>query len=136
MKKILKLSLVCALLFTGVSTYAEGGNGNLRLHVIKNENNQITFSLNNVKKAKLSIYEKDGTLLYTENSIGTNEGILKKFSLEDFPAGTYFLEVENKDKKIVHEITVTTKTASLSNKAVSEVYKNNITTNSSDVASR
>ncbi|MBK0369183.1 DUF3244 domain-containing protein [Flavobacterium agrisoli] len=136
MKTILKLSLVCALLFTGVTTYAEGGNGDFKLHVIKNDKNKISFCLNHVKKAKVSIYEKDGTLVYSENSVGSSEGILKTFSLEEFPAGKYFLEIENNDKKVIHEITVTSSSASLSRNAVTEIYKNNINESNSNVASR
>ena len=35
MKKILKLSLVCAVLFSGLSTYAIDGNEDFNLHVLK-----------------------------------------------------------------------------------------------------
>ncbi len=49
MKKTLKLSLVCAVLF-GTSTYAIDGNEDFALHVIKGNGNQVTFALNNVKK--------------------------------------------------------------------------------------
>ena len=35
MKKIAKISLVAALLFTGISTYAIDGNGDFNLHGLK-----------------------------------------------------------------------------------------------------
>ena len=43
MKKMLKLSLVCAVLFTG-SIYAIGGNEDFALHVIKENGKEVTFA--------------------------------------------------------------------------------------------
>jgi hypothetical protein len=124
MKKILKLSLVCAVLFTGMSTYAIDGNDDFNLHVLKGSGNGklVTFALNQVKKASLTIYDKDGSVLYFENATG-KDGILRTFSFEEFPAGTYILEVEDNAKKVKHEITVTDDSSVLSSKAVSSVYK-------------
>ena len=122
MKKIFKLSLVAAVLFSGINTYAIDGNTDSSLHVIKGNGKEVTFGLNNVTKANLSIYDKDGTLIYSENASGKN-GILKTFSFEEFPAGTYFLKVEDSVKTTKHEITITDDTTVLSTKAVSSVYK-------------
>ena len=124
MKKTLKLSLVCAVLFTGMSTYAIDGNEDFTLHVMKgkNKDKEVTFALNNVKKAYLTIYSTDGTVIYSENASG-KDGILKTFSFEEFPAGTYILEVEDNLKKVRHEITITDDTTVLSSKAISSVYK-------------
>ncbi|MEO8240205.1 MAG: secretion protein [Flavobacterium sp.] len=122
MKKMLKLSLVCAVLFTGISSYAVDGNGDFALHVIKGNGKAVTFALNNVKKAHLAIYDKDGNLIYSENASG-KEGILKTFSFEEFPEGTYFLEIEDSIKTTKHEITITGDNTILSSKAVSSVYK-------------
>ncbi|MDQ6469242.1 T9SS type A sorting domain-containing protein [Flavobacterium sp. LHD-80] len=122
MKTILKLSLVVAVLLSGLNTYAINGEGEFGLHVLKGNGKLITFALNQTKKANLSIYDKDGTLLYSENASG-KDGILRTFSLEEFPAGTYYLEVEDSAKKVRHEITITDDATVLSSKAISSVYK-------------
>ncbi|RKR08573.1 putative secreted protein (Por secretion system target) [Flavobacterium sp. 90] len=135
MKKILKLSLVCAVLFTGMSTYAIDGNEDFNLHVIKTNGKVITFALNQLKKASLAIYDKDGILIYSESASG-KDGILRSFNLEEFPQGTYFLEVEDNVKKVRHEITITDDATVLSKKAVSSVYKAGFSANNSGVAVR
>ena len=132
MKKIAKLSLAAALLFTGISTYAIDGNGEFKLHVLKSNGKQITFALNRTQKANLAIYDKEGTLIYSENATG-KEGILRTFSLEEFPEGTYFLEVEDNIKKAKYEIKIDD-TASLSRTAISSVYKAGFAKNSSVAA--
>jgi len=121
MKKIIKLSLVCAVLLSGFSTYAIDGNEDFNLHVLKN-GKLITFGLNQLQKAKLAIYDQDGTLFYSENASG-KDGILRTFSLQDFPNGTYFLEVEDNAKKSRYEIKVNNEVTTLSPKAISSVYK-------------
>ena len=135
MKKILKLSLVCAVLFTGMSTYAIDGNEDFNLHVLKTNGKLITFALNQVKKVSLAIYDKDGELLYAENASG-KDGILRTFNLEQFPEGTYYLEVEDNVKKVTHEITITDQTTVLSKKAFSSVYKAGFYNKNSSVAAR
>ena len=122
MKNILKLSLVCAVLFTGMSTYAIDGNEDFNLHVLKGNGKVVTFALNQVKKASLTIYDKDASVLYYEKASG-KEGILRTFSFEEFPVGTYILEVEDSVKKVRHEITITDDASVLSSKAISSVYK-------------
>lgn len=132
---MLKLSLVCAVLFTGMSTYAIDENGDFALHVIKGNGRTITFGLNNVKKASLSIYDKEGTLIYSEYATG-KDGILRTFDFEEFPAGTYILEVEDNAKTIKHEIIITDNASIISTKALSSVYKAGSSAKNSSVAVR
>ncbi|MCI9845693.1 T9SS type A sorting domain-containing protein [Flavobacterium pectinovorum] len=134
MKKMLKLSFVAALLFAGISTYAIDGKDYV-LHVIKENGKEVTFGLNNTTKANLSIYDKDGTLIYSEKASGKN-GILKTFSFEEFPEGTYFLKIEDNVKTTKHEITITNNTSVLSAKAVSSVYKAGFSAQNTSVAVR
>ncbi|MBF4491863.1 T9SS type A sorting domain-containing protein [Flavobacterium sp. MR2016-29] len=133
MKKIIKTSLVCALLFSGISTYAIGGKGDLNVHVLKGNGKVITFALNRITKASVSIYEQDGTLIYSENASG-KDGILRTFNLAEFPEGTYYLEVEDNTKKVTHEITINNGITVLSAKAVATVYKSGFEKNSSVAA--
>lgn len=136
MKKMLKLSLVCAVLFTGMSAFAIDGNGELNLHVIQNNNGKlITFALNNVQEANLSIYDQNETLIYSENASGKN-GILRTFSLEEFPEGTYFLKIENNEKIVKHKIVVNNATTTLSSKSISSVYKVNPSAKNISIAIR
>ena len=131
---MLKLSLVCAVLFSG-STYAIDGDTDYVLHVIKGNGNEITFGLNNVTKAKLVIYDQDDTIIYSENASG-KDGILKKFRFENFQVGTYILEVEDNVKTTKYEITVTDTQTVLSSKAISSVYKTGFSAKNTSVAVR
>jgi hypothetical protein len=135
MKKMLKLSLVCAVLFTGMSTYAIDGNGDFALHVIKGNGRTVTFALNNVKKASLSIYDKQGVLIYSEYATG-KDGILRTFNFEELPEGSYVLEIEDNVKTIKHEIIIIDNTSTLSTKAISSVYKAGFSAKESSVAVR
>ncbi|MHC0440805.1 DUF3244 domain-containing protein [Flavobacterium sp. 3-210] len=135
MKKILKLSLVCAVFFATSNAFAIDGNDNLNVHVLKGNGKLITFALNQVKKANLAIYDKNGELIYSESASG-KDGILRTFSLEEFPEGTYYLEVEDNTKKVRHEITITDEASVLSTKAVSSVYKAGYAAQNTSVAVR
>lgn len=120
MKKMLRLGLVLVATMTTMNTFAS--EGDFFLYVKKGNENEIRFSLNGIKKINLAVYDKENNLIYFENASG-KDGILRTYRLDEFPPGTYFLEVENEVKKVRYEIIVTNQMASLSKKAVTEVYK-------------
>ncbi|NHN24462.1 secretion protein [Flavobacterium jejuense] len=126
MKKIFKVSLVLAVvLSTMTSVYA---NDHDFLLYVKNKNGkQITFSINGIQEASITILDSYGERIYVEKAIG-QKGIKKVYNLEQFPSGKYILKVENDLKKVSYEITVTDEDATLSSRGISQVYKSILNT--------
>ena len=120
MKKILKLSVFLVVAMTSMSSYAI--DGDFLLNVKKGKGNEISFSLNEIKKVNVSIYDNENNLIYTENATG-EKGIARRYNLDAFPVGTYYLVVENNLKKVRHEIIISEEKSILTTKAISEVYK-------------
>ncbi|PKB15642.1 DUF3244 domain-containing protein [Flavobacterium sp. 5] len=120
MKTILKLSLVVLVAMTTMSTYAI--NGDFLLNVRTVNGKEISFAINQLQRANVTITDKFHTVIYSEVVTG-KDGIYKTYSLEEFPEGTYFLEVETNSKKVTHEIVVTREVSTLSRKSVAEVQK-------------
>jgi hypothetical protein len=123
MKTILKLSLVVLVAMTAMNSYAI--NGDFLLNVSKGNGKQISFSVNEIQKANVTITDKFHNVIYTEIATGKG-GIQKTFSLEEFPDGIYFLEVETNSKKVTHEIVILNEVSSLSRKSVAEVLKTDL----------
>jgi hypothetical protein len=123
MKTILKFSLAVLVAMTTMSTYAI--DGDFLLNVKKGTRSEISFSVNEIQKANITIYDKFHNVIYTEIATGKG-GIQKTFSLEEFPDGIYFLEVETNAKKVTHEIVVLNAVSSLSRKSVAEVLKSDL----------
>jgi hypothetical protein len=130
MKTILKLSLAVLVAMTTMSTYAIGGD--FLLNVKKGNGKEISFSVNEIQKANVTIYDKFNNIIYTETATGKG-GILKTYNLEEFPAGIYYLEVETNLKKVKHEIVITNEISTLSRKSVAEVYKSEIRVDNQNV---
>lgn len=123
MKTILKLSLVVLVVMTTLNTYAI--NGDFLLNVSKGNGKQISFSVNEIQKANVTITDKFHNVIYTEVATG-KDGIIKTYSLEEFPNGVYFLEVETNSKKVIHEIVVSNEVSTLSRKSIAEVQKKDL----------
>jgi hypothetical protein len=123
MKTILKLSLAVLVGLTSINAFAI--NGDFLLNVKNGANNEISFSVNEIQKANITITDKFHNVIYTEIATGKG-GILKTYSLEEFPEGVYFLEVETNSKKVTHEIVVSKEKSILSRKSVAEVQKTDL----------
>ena len=123
MKTILKLSLVVLVAMSSVSTYAI--NGDFLLNVSKGNGKQISFSVNEIQKANVTITDKFHNVIYSEVASG-KAGISKTYSLEEFPDGVYFLEVETNSKKVTHQIIIANEVSTLSRKSIAEVQKTDL----------
>lgn len=117
MKTILKLSLVVLVAMTTMSTYAD--NGDILLNVKTATGKEISFAINQLQKANVTITDRFHNVIYTEVVTG-KAGIAKTYSLEEFPTGTYFLEIETNTKKVTHEIVVTREASILSRKSIQD----------------
>jgi hypothetical protein len=117
MKTILKFSLVVLVAMTTMSTYAI--NGDILLNVKKGNGKEISFAINQLQRANVSITDKYHNIIYSETVTG-KKGILKTYSLEEFPEGTYFLEIVTNSKKVVHEIVVTKEESTLSRRSIED----------------
>ncbi|PJJ08981.1 hypothetical protein CLU83_2295 [Flavobacterium sp. 1] len=117
MKTILKLSLAVLVAMTTMSTYAI--NGDILLNVKKGNGKEISFAINQLQRANVTITDRFHNIIYSETVTGKN-GILKTYSLEEFPEGTYFLEVITNSKKVTHEIVVTKEVSTLSRKSIED----------------
>lgn len=120
MKTISKLSLIVLVAMTTINTYAI--NGDFLLNVMNGNGKEIRFAVNEIHRANVTITDKFHNIIFNEVVTGTN-GIIKTYSLEEFPEGTYFLEVETNSKKVTHEIVVSKEVSTLSRKSVAEVIK-------------
>jgi hypothetical protein len=81
----------------------------------------------------VTIYDKNHNVIYSELASGKG-GIMRVYSLEEFPEGVYFLEVETNLKKVTHEIVVSDGVSTLSRKSVSDVYKGDLKMKNESVA--
>jgi len=131
MKTILKFSSVILVALFSMNTYAI--NGDFLLNVRNGEGREISFSVNEIQKANVKIYDKSHNVIYDETITGKG-GIVRTYSLEDFPAGVYFLEVETNLKKVTHEIMVSDKATVLSRKSIAEIYKGDLKVKNQNVA--
>ena len=131
MKTILKFSLVALVALMSFNTYAN--NDDFLLNVKKGTGKEISFSVNEIQKANVTIYDKDHNVIYNETAFG-KDGIEKTYSLDEFPQGVYTLEVETNLKKVTHEIVVTGNESTLSRKSIAEVYKGDMKMKNQNVA--
>ncbi|AOW09620.1 T9SS type A sorting domain-containing protein [Flavobacterium gilvum] len=131
MKTILKFSLVVLVAFTTMSSYAI--DGDFLLNVKKGTGKIISFSVNEIQKAKVKIYDVNHEEIYSEYVTGKG-GIKRTYSLEEFPDGVYYLEVETNLKRVTHEIDIAHEVPTLSRKSIAEVYKGELKMKNDNIA--
>lgn len=128
MKKIVKLSLVLMVVLIAINTHATG------VKISKNEKasskKMVTFALNDINKANVSIYDANDKLLHTEkvytlnlNPLKSDAKIVKTYDLNPLADGVYYLVAESKTKTVKYEILVVNETATIMSDPYSVVYK-------------
>jgi dipeptidyl aminopeptidase/acylaminoacyl peptidase len=121
MKKILKFSLVlAAVVLTAVQAHA--GNADFSLDLIKEEGKTVSFSLKEITKIDLSIYDINDGLIYQEK-VTSEDNINRTYDLTALPDGIYFLKAESDLKISKYKIEVVGNKAKLTADAISEMYK-------------
>lgn len=103
-----------------VNLYA--GTVDFTLDVKKEQGKMVTFALNKMDNVDLSIYDAEGKMIHSEK-VDSKKDINRTYDLKALPEGKYFLEAESDTKISRYEISVLGATASLSAKAISEIYK-------------
>jgi len=103
------MGLVVAVFLTTIFTYAINGKGDYILYIKTGNGKVISFTLNAVEKSNFSIFDGNNNLMYTGISGADGLEISKTLSLEAYPDGTYFLELNENGKVVKHKITVSTK---------------------------
>ncbi|PWB23445.1 T9SS type A sorting domain-containing protein, partial [Flavobacterium sp. HTF] len=98
-----------AVFLTTIFTYAIDGKGDYILYIKTGNGKVVSFTLNTVEKANFSIFDENNNLLYTGESAADSLEISKTLSLEAYPAGTYFLSLNENGKVVKHKITVSAK---------------------------
>ena len=121
MKTISKLSVVALFALASLNTYAI--DGDFLLNVKKRQGNEISFALNGQQKIKVTIYDINHNVLFSEKASG-QKGISKTYNLDEFPEGKYYLIVTTDYKSVKHEIKVNASSAVLSKRPLLEVYLN------------
>lgn len=128
MKKIVKLSTVLVVILLAISTYATGVKSSKKEKVSTKK--MVTFAINDVNKAQVSIYDSNNKLLHTEhvytlnlNPLKSSTKIVKKYDLNPLVDGVYYLVAESNTKVVKYEILVVNETATIMSDPYSEVYK-------------
>ena len=116
----MKISLIIAVFLTAFGVRANEKDFSLKVKSEKGKT--VSFSINEAKNINLSIYGKDNETLFDEK-ITSNGTFNRTYDLNAFPEGNYILEVETDAKLAQYEIRISRGTASISETAITEVFK-------------
>lgn len=119
MKKIFKISLVMVGMLATLN--ANAGNSSILLDLKKVDGKKVSFTLNEMKNVKLSIYDSSEALIFNETVSGNK--LSRTYDLAALPDGDYFMEAESDLKISKYKLEVKGNVATLSPEAVSEVFK-------------
>jgi len=94
MKTLIKQSLIVALLYATLTSYASSVDPLVKVE--ESENKIFTLFLNdlNLQKVQIFIKDKNGLILHSED-LSQNSRCIKKYDLRALPLGEYLLEIEN-----------------------------------------
>jgi len=120
MKNFLKISLIVAVFLTALG--ASASEKDFSLKVKSEKGKTVSFSINEAKNINLSIYGKNNETLFDEQ-INSNGFFKRTYDLNAFPEGNYILEVETDAKLAQYQIRISGKTAVISEKAITEIFK-------------
>ena len=101
---------------------ASANEKDFSLKVKSEKGKTVSFSINEAKNINLSIYGKNNETLFDEK-INSNGVFNRTYDLNAFPEGNYVLEVETDAKLAQYEIRISGATATISEKAITEVFK-------------
>ncbi|MEL1240571.1 hypothetical protein [Flavobacterium flavipallidum] len=110
MKKIFKISLVLGIVLLAMNVYAVAVT--ISLHNKFRQEKMISFGLEDKDQVRLSIYDADETLIYSENVIADGK-LVRSYDFNNFREGVYYLVEESKTKIEKYEILVLDDSATL-----------------------
>lgn len=122
MKTLIKHSLIVAVLFTSLTSYASGVEPLVKVE--GKDNKTFTLFMNDLKSQQVKIFIKDenGIVLHKEE-LNINAGYFKKYDLSALPNGSYVLEVEDQSIVKVMPFQVSKSNVEFSNENKTEVFK-------------
>ncbi|OYX83291.1 MAG: hypothetical protein B7Y83_11940 [Flavobacteriales bacterium 32-34-25] len=123
MKRILKISLVVGVVLLAMNVYAVAVNFSLRNEF--RQEKMISFGLDDKDQVKISIYDTDEKLIYSERLLVDGK-IVRSYDLNNFDEGVYYLVEESKSKIIKYEVLVLNDSATIMTDPLSEVAKPNL----------
>ncbi len=122
MKKILKISLVLAVVLVALNVY---GVVNSPFHKKNEQRKMVNFGVSDKNNIDVSVYDANDKLLYTEN-VNSNAKLVRTYDLTGVAEGIYYLVSESESKITKYEILVNADTATIMSIPFSEVTKKDL----------
>ncbi|WP_316816125.1 hypothetical protein [Pedobacter nyackensis] len=120
MKSFIKISLVAALLFNAVGSYASEGDLSFKLKRVNEKS--VTFFINETQPTEVFIYDAADVLIYNQK-INALKGSTKTFNFDSLPDGNYSFKLNTDSKSVEYKIELKDGQALVSNPLVEELFK-------------